>query len=323
MSNSSGNVESLNSQGKVEWSMTGAQMAQTVGDTQPNVGFAPSPVPQTGGPNMLIVYTPDGLNPTVVVISGATGKVVGRGTAPKSAGQLVGSPSGTEWAWMVDLGTNSTGHDHGEIELAGLGVPVHTLFYWTAPTGYYEQLNYWTDAGIVLQRISSDATCIQNYAFGNATFLINPATGTLTDLFSGSDQFLFVTKEVQIAGFYANSSGLSLKGESYPPQVYNEGGSEIVEGANPSPDGVHVAVNRVGFNGTCEIVVADDYVELINGATQSTLDIGHIWENGWLDNQDFIALTPYPSSIWLYNLQGKPVKLLATSAWSLVGTVSA
>jgi hypothetical protein len=316
-------MEFVNSQGIVAWVMTNAQMEQAVRETQADINLGDGPSPESAGPNILLRYAPGGSSSSVVVvISGDTGQVLGRGTAPNSDGQIVASPSGTEWAWNIDLGTTASGHDHGEIELAGLGVPVHTLFDWTAPTGYSDQVNYWTDAGIILQRISNNAYCIDYYAIGNAAFIVNPLTGTITNLFSGNDQFLYATKEVHVSGFYANTDGVYIRGASYPGGIYSEGGSEVVVGADPSPDGVHVVVNREGYNfdGTCNVVPAKDYVELINGATQSHLDVASIWESGWLSNVGFIASKQ--NATWLYNLQGKPQELLANSSWLFVGVVS-
>jgi hypothetical protein len=321
VSQTTGNMELVNSQG-VDWVMTAAQMEQAVGETQADISMGYGPTPEPAGPNVLLIYPGGSTTTAIVVVSGITGKVLGRGHAPNASRQIVGSPSGTEWAWIVDLGTNSTGHAYGTIELAGLGVPVHTLFNWTAPTGYSEAVNYWTDAGIILQRISSNATCIQSYADGNAAFLINPITGTVTTLFSGYDQFIFVNKEVQVSGFYGATEAVYIKGQSYSGQIYPDGMSQIVEGANPSPDGVHVVVNRVGFDGTCNVVASQDFVELIDGVTQGRVDFADIQASGWLNNDEFIAAAPNTSGAWLYNLQGKPVKLLAGPPWLFQGVVS-
>ena len=86
---------------------------------------------------------------------------------------------------------------------------------------------------------------------------------------------MYATKEVQVSGFYANTGGVYIKGASYPGEIYSEGGSEVVVGANPSPDGVHVVVNREGYNfdGTCNVVSAKDYVELIRPGLRRAMRI--------------------------------------------------
>jgi hypothetical protein len=315
-------MELVNSKG-VDRVMTNAQMEQAVGESQADVELGYGPTPEPAGPNILLMYGDGSTTTFIAVVSGITGKVLGRGTAPNTGGQIVGSPSGTEWAWIVDLGTNATGHSYGKIELAGLGVAPHTIFDWTAPIGYGEAVTNWTDAGIILQRMSNSDTCIQNYAYGNAAFLVSPTTGALTNLFSESgEQYLYVTKEVQVSGFYAAENAVYIQGASYKGDVYSDEDSELVQSADPSPDGVHVVVNRVGFDGTCNVITAQDFVELINGVTESRVDYANIQASGWLNDDEFIASAPNASGAWLYNLQGKPVQLLAGSPWLFQGVVS-
>src|SRR5579862_9864547 len=317
-SQANGNIELVNSQGKA-WVMTVAQMQQAVGESQADINREYDPTAEAAGPNILLTYLNGTPTAVIAVISGSTGKLLGRGTAPDVSGQVVGSPSGTEWVWIQEIGVNSTGHYWGTVAIAGLGVSPHTIFNWTAPAGYNEALNYWTDAGIVLQRVSDKSTCIESFADGNAAFLINPLTGTSTTLFSGYDQFILVTKEVQISSFWGADNAVDIQGASYKADIYSDEMSQITDGAHPSPDGVHVVVNRVGFDGTCNVVTSKDFVELIDGVTETRVDLANIQASGWLNDDDFIGGSPTTNGTWLYNLQGKPVQLLAGPSWLFQG----
>jgi hypothetical protein len=314
-------LEVVNDQGVVQWGLTQTQMEVMVGQN-PKLDQGPFQLdtnnvnPVAAGPNVLIVGLPAASTPPpVVVVLSSVGKVLGResmtGPTPDDA-RVVGSPNGTQWAWTVTLGTNSSGQKYGEVELAGIGVPTHTLYKWTAPIGASEAVNHWTDAGIILERTGTNATCTQYYSLSSAAFIINPDTGSLSNLFSGNAQFLAATSKVKVAGLYGNPDGVSINGV-----VSSESGPFVVVGANVSPDESHVLINRENFLGQCGGNVPTDSVELVTVAPQSHIDVRKIWESGWLNNSEFLA-----ASNMAYNLQGQPVKEIAPAGWNYLGTVS-
>lgn len=313
--------EVVNDQGLAQWGLTTTQMETMVGQN-PQLDKGPFQLdtnnvnPVVAGPNVLLVGLPAASTPPpVVVVLSSAGKTMGSGPVSGPTpdfGLLVGSPDGTEWAWNVTLGKNQTGQDFGEVEIAGIGVPTHTIYKWTAPIGASEAVNYWTDTGIILQRTGSNTTCTQYYSLNNAAFIINPLTGSISDLFSGDQQFIYATSEVKVAGLYSNPNGVSINGT-----VYSEAGPFVVVGANVSPDGKHVLVNRENFLGQCGGNIPTDSAVLVNVATHSHIDIPNLWESGWLNNSAFIA----PSNM-AYNLQGKPVKEIAPGGWHYLGAVS-
>ena len=313
--------EVVDDQGLAQWGLTTTQMEKMVGQN-PQLDKGPFQLdtnnvnPVVAGPNVLLVGLPAASTPPpVVVVLSSAGKTLGSGPVSGPTpdfGLLVGSLDGTEWAWNVTLGKNKAGQNFGEVEIAGIGVPTHTIYKWTAPIGASEAVNYWTDAGIILQRTGSNTTCTQYYSLNNAAFIINPITGSISDLFSGDQQFIYATSEVKVAGLYSNPNGVSINGT-----VYSEAGPFVVVGANVSPDGEHVLVNRENFLGQCGGNIPTDSAVLVNVATHSHIDIPNLWGSGWLNNSEFIA-----SSNMAYNLQGKPVKEIAPGGWHYLGVVS-
>jgi hypothetical protein len=318
-------LEVVNDQGVAQWGLTTTQMETMVGQN-PQLDKGPfqldtnnaNPVP--AGPNVLIVGLPGASTPPpVVIVLSSAGKTLGSGGVSGPTpdfGLLVGSPNGTEWAWNVTLGKNKAGQNFGEVEIAGIGVPTHTIYRWTAPIGASEAVNYWTPAGIILQRTASNTTCTQYYSLGNAAFIINPITGSISDLFSGDQQFIYATSAIEVAGLYSNPNGVSINGT-----VYSEAGPFVVTGAHVSPDGEHVVVNRENFLGQCGGNTPTDSALLINVATHSYIVIPNVWPAGWLNSSEFIGSGPRITT-WLYDLQGKPVKEIGAASWNYLGVVS-
>ncbi len=314
-------LEVVNDQGVVQWGLTTTQM-ETMVDQNPKLDSGPfqldtnnaNPVP--AGPNIFIVGLPNASTPPpIVVVLSSAGKTLGSGPVSGPTpdfGLVVSSPNGTEWAWNVTLGKNKAGQYFGAVEIAGIGVPTHTIYKWTAPVGATEAVNYWTDAGIILQRTGSNTTCTQYYSLNNAAFIINPITGSLSDLFSGNQQFIYATSEVKVAGLYSNPNAVSINGT-----VYSEAGPFVVTGANVSPGGGHVVVNRENFLGQCGGNVPIDSALLVDVDTHSQIALPKLWESGWLNSSEFIA-----ASNMAYNLQGKPVNEIAPAAWHYLGSVS-
>jgi hypothetical protein len=317
--------EVVNDQGVVQWGLTTTQMEVMVGQN-PKLDKGPfqtdtnNAFPVPAGPNVLLVGLPAASTPPpVVVVLSSAGKALGRGsvTGPTpDFGQLVGSPNGTEWAWNVTLGKNKVGQSFGEVEVAGIGVPTRTIYRWTAPVGASEAVNFWTDAGIILQRTAGNTTCTQYYSLNSAAFIINPLTGSLTDLFSGNEQFIYATNTVKVAGLYSNPNGVSVNGT-----VYSEAGPFVVVGGNVSPDGAHVVVNRENFLGQCGGNIPTDSAVLVTVATHSHIDIANVWESGWLNNSEFLVVDSKGHD-WIYNLEGKLVKELIPETWLYLGIVS-
>jgi hypothetical protein len=324
----SNGFEVVNEQGVALWGLTQTQMEVMVGQN-PQLDKEPfqlatnnvSPVP--AGPNVLVVGLPGAATPPpVVVVLSSAGKIIGRGSVSGRTPDydlVVGSPNGTEWAWNVTLGTSKAGQSFGEVEIAGIGVPTHTIFRWTAPVGASEAVNHWTDAGIILERTGSNTTCTQYFSLNSAAFIINPVTGGLSNLFSGDEQFLAATTAVKVAGLYSNPDGVSINGV-----VSSESGPFVVVGASASvsPDGNHVLVNRENFLGQCGGNVPKDSVELVTVATQGHVDLPNIWEIGWLNNSEFLVVDAKGAN-WVYNLEGKLVQKLTPENWLYLGTISA
>jgi hypothetical protein len=320
-------LEVVNDQGVAQWGLTTAQMEKMVGqnpalDTGPFQSDTNGMNMVVAGPNVLLAGIPSAKTPPpVVVVLSSTGKTLGSGSLSGPTPDfdtIVGSPNGTEWAWNVTLGKNKAGQNFGEVEIAGIGVPTHTIFRWTAPIGASEAVNHWTDAGIILERSGSNATCTQYFSLNSAAFIINPVTGSLSNLFTGDEQFLAATTAVKVAGLYSNPDGVSINGV-----VSSEPGPFVVVSASAdvSPDGNHVLVNRENFLGQCGGNIPKDSVELVTVATQSHVDIPNIWEAGWLNNSEFLVVDTKGVN-WVYNLEGELVQKLTPANWEFLGVVS-
>lgn len=302
----------VNSQGVEQWGLSNAAMERIFGVTAQEAltqGFGVASL--EAGPNLLLLYSPYLSSNTKVAVLSRAGKVIESGTAPAS--HLVVSPSGTEVAWSVDATPNAVGEHHGQIKVSGLlGAAVRTVYNWVAPVGFTEQLDAWTNTGIIMQRVEYGG-CGILYDPASAWFAINPSTGTLTNLFSGNEQFLGASSGVTVAALINDSHAVLINGVAY-----SESKSSI-EGASISPDGADVAVSRINQYGGCGGALKYT-VEMVTVANQSHIDLPNLSALGWWNDNEFVALTP-SGSIWLYTLQGHAASEL-TSTWGFEGVLT-
>ena len=186
LSDRSGNLKAVTDQGLEQWGLTQAQEAQYFGLTATQYGPIGNS-PQIGGADLFffIQSTPTSADQVAVVSS--TGALIGRGTAPAFSLAVTSpfqvSPIGTEWAWTTDETPNATGQHHGVVEVGGLGKTNRIVYRWVAPVGFTEQLDDWTNTGIIMQRIALGGPfpCGGDQS-ADAWFAINPSTGAIKEL---------------------------------------------------------------------------------------------------------------------------------------------
>lgn len=315
-------LEVINAKGVQQWGLTQAQEAQYFGLTATQYGPIGNS-PQIGGADLFffIQSTPTSADQVAVVSS--TGALIGRGTAPAFSLAVTSpfqvSPIGTEWAWTTDETPNATGQHHGVVEVGGLGKTNRILYRWVAPVGFTEQLDGWTNTGIILQRIplGGPFPCGGYDDATNAWFAINPGTGTLRELFTGNQQFIDASSGVTVAGLISDSHAILINGVQYSES------NSIAGGASISPDGSEVAVFRETFNPCGGGNIPRNSIELINVANHSHVDLPDLGFPVWWNNQQILAV-PTAGSLWFYTLEGKAVSELSppTSTWNLIGVVS-
>ena len=143
-----------------------------------------------------------------------------------------------------------------------------------------------------------------------AWFAINPSTGTLTELFTGNDQFMGASSGVTVAALINDAHAVLINGVTY-----SESKSTIV-GANISPDGAHVAVSRISDYEGCAGYTPKNTVEMVTVANQSHVDLQNLTAEGWWDADQFIA-NNLSGSTWIYSLEGKAVSEISSATSSL------
>lgn len=314
----------VNTQGVEQFELSNAAMMKIFGvsaSQEVTQGFGIDSA--IAGSNIYLFHeNPQGVH-QVAEISRA-GKVIAMGTAPSSA--VVFSPSGTQWAWSVDQSPanelNNLGpgppyyQHHGVIDVGGLGQPTRTVYKWLAPAGFSEQLDGWTNTGIIMQRWEYGG-CGILYDPAAAWFALNPSTGKLTELFTGNDQFMGASSGVTVAALMNDAHAVLINGVKY-----SESKSTIV-GANISPDGTHVAVSRISDYQGCAGYVPKNTVEMVTVANQSHVDLQNLTADWWWSDTEFVA-SPLDGSTWLYTLAGKPVSEIcpANRDWGFSGVLS-
>ena len=105
---------------------------------------------------------------------------------------------------------------------------------------------------------------------------------------------------------------------------YSESKSTIV-GASISPDGAHVAVDRIIQAGPIGYCVGENSkysIEMVTVANQSHIDLPNTTVIVWWGDNQFIAPGPNGST-WLYTLAGKPVSAICPtiSGWVFSGVL--
>ncbi len=318
------NIKVVNSQGVEQWGLSNAAMGKIFSPTASGFSVDPQHVVEAGS-NLVLIY---GTTPSLfkIAVLSRTGKVLGIGTVPANGPAPVVSPTGTEWAWSVDespaseLDTIGPGppyyRHHGVIEVGGLGEPIRTVYKWLAPANFGEQLDGWTNTGIIVQRWEYGG-CGILYDPAAAWFALNPSSGQLTELFTGNDQFMGASSGVTVAALINDAHAVLINGLKY-----TESTSTIV-GANISPDGAHVAVSRISDYQGCAGYVPRNTVELVTVASKTHVDLQNLAADGWWSDTELIA-NPLDGSTWLYTLIGKPVNEIcsASSEWAYSGELS-
>ena len=290
--------------GHMQWSLTASAVDALVSTAQDDHVFA-----RTAGPNVIISRVPiRSTNGANVVLLDRTGQVVGRGSlspfddATQATG-VVGSPAGNQWAWSVDDTPSSapvTQHDYGRILVAGIGVPQHTLFSWVASTGSSrESVAAWTDMGIVMERVGPGG-CGIGFHGDEASFLIDPTTGTLTNLFTGGEHYGDARHNVRVA-FASRSSAVLVNGITFDGSIASD--------VFVSPDGSRVGVQRFSQGG-CAGVSPTLITEMIDVNTGAHADIAGCGITGWLDTTRFVCHSYGDPTQRIASIDGQPGAVL-------------
>lgn len=238
------------------------------------------------------------------------GRVIGSGAFDVGvlAQDVFPDPSGTRWAWSVDDTPTVQTRHHGRIMVAGLGIAKHSVYGWVAPEGATESVGAWTDMGIVMQRFAFGG-CGEGFLGDGASFLIDPAAGTLTDLFSG-DHYLDARHGARVSRAVDSLSKVYINGTPF-----DESGT-IVDSAYVSPDGTLVGVARI-----TPIGCADDThqpklgTQIVNVTTGAHVDRSGCLIAGWFDATHYACRSLSTAVATLDDLQGNTVATLGTGAF--------
>jgi hypothetical protein len=332
LSNSAtGGMKVVDSQGVEQWGLSGAEMEQMTGETAQQVTTQGQNVlPWVAGPDVILENTPappdKGVAVTEIVVLSRTGKAIGTWAEPLGGNveQLITSPKGTEWAWNVYSGNDKTGRAYGRVNVSGLGEPVRTLFHWVAPIGFSDTAPAWTSAGIILSRIRSNGSCSPYTGTGTAAFILNPTTGALSNLFSGNQQYLDADSQDKVAWMSDDEHFVVINGVNYWEFPWLVAGAFVYNGlaqVGISPDGDHVAVNRLSENDNCNGATPEASIEMVTVPDHSHIDLPNLSFLDWWNDSEFVALTSN-QSVWLYTVQGQAVsEISADPAWSFWGII--
>src|ERR1022692_2129045 len=309
----------VTTQGVEQWSLSNAALEKIFGVSASQAqtqGFGINS--EIAGSHIILFYSPTSTATKVVVLSRA-GNVVGNATVsldPQSFSQIEVSPSGAQWAWAVDQTPNATGNHRGVVEVGGLSEAVRTVYHWVAPVGFTETVAAWTNTGIIIFRVQSGG-CGVGFHPDFASFVINPTTGSLSDLFSGNENYLGASSGVTVASLGNDDHSVLIDGGKY-----SESRSSI-DGAYISPDGAHVAVSRIKLSGGCGGSPPKLSVEMVTVANQSHVDLANLTALGWWNDTQYVANTS-DGSAWLFTLAGKPVSEICpeSSGWGYSGELS-
>jgi hypothetical protein len=296
----SAGIRALDGGGTVRWSVPQSAINALVQGADAASGF-PITV-STAGPNVLISHLTTNAAPSGrLAVIGPTGAVVYRGSFSGAGNNdaVEGSPDGTEWAWSVDATPAAAAAHHGSILVAGLTTPQRVVYSWVAPVGATELVGAWTDTGIVMERLSFGG-CGAGFHPDTASFLVDPATGALTDLFTGGEAYADARHGVRVAFGARTRSQVLVNGV-----VFDETGT-IVDGAYVSPDGASVGIARItpiGCGGVTSFRLSTEVVTVAGGAHH---DLASCEIKGWFDATHFVGGNAGGSGIALYDLSGKP-----------------
>lgn len=291
--------------GHPQWSVSDAEINKLV-STDPNS----SPVIRSAGDNVFVFADhPIKGAPGSVVVLDRTGKVLGSGSFDVGVGAYdVGAdPTGTEWAWSVDDSPLASGQHHGRIMVAGLGIPKHVVFGWVAPVGGWETVGGWTDMGIVMKRLIAGG-CGAGFYGDNASFLIDPTTGTLTDLFSGA-HYLDARHGARVALALDSESDVIVNG------THHDERGTIVQAAYASPDGRLVGIARLTPVSCSGAQPPKLGTELVTVATQAHVDLSGCLIAGWFDTTHYACRSLSSGVVTLNDLRGRTVATMGNASF--------
>lgn len=277
-------IAAVDASGRTQWTLTTHLLeSELPGAGYGGMGMRPA------GPNFLVLRA-DSSNPMGhLLVIDRTGKVIGHGTFPSAVdNNLFGSPAGTEWAYSVDYSpVGSTQAHHGRVIVGGVGERDHTLYSWVTPTPTCgacpstEVIGGWTDMGIVMERWTFSG-CGIGFHPDTASFLIDPATGALSDLFSNGQAYGDARHGVRAAyAVFRSPSIVYVNGTAY------DEANTVADGIFVSPDGQHVGIDRFiqgGCGGTPSVKT-----ELVTVASGATADISSCGIDAWLDSTHIVC----------------------------------
>ena len=297
-------LEAVDGSGRVQWTLSSASLGAQLGETGRVVGQT------VAGPNLLVDFELGNAAATQdqLVVVNSSGRVLGKWASPIGiwADGIVGSPSGTEWAWTFPVAFGRTEGGPGKVMVAGLNEASRDVYDFVAPAGYWEELAAWTDTGIIMERVGSGGC---GYGFHNdfASFVVNPTTRTLSDLFSNGWHYLDARSGVKVATLGLYGSIAEINGVEF-----DEPG-DLVAGAYISPDGQLVAISRI-LPEQCVGGSGPGFrVEMVQVNGDLHWDInGEMAEDWWSPSAFLGRPQTHPSYVRAYDRNGK---LLAT-LWS-------
>ena len=277
---------------------------------------------QVAGPNLLVLRVSNDQaadpRPPALAIVDRSGTNIGgysfAGSVP-DVDTVHGSPSGTEWTWSVTDSRSTQGpgqgSTRGRILVAGLGIPAHTVLSWAPPAGTWDTVAAWTDMGVVVMR-ESGGGCGSGFHPDQASFLLDPASGTLTTLFSNDNHFADARHGVTV-GFAAQSqSAVLINGRTWDEL------SSTATSALVSPDGGTVGIGRVRTPG-CGSLPGQwtEFVDVTGGGSHevSGCDIA-----AWFDATRWVCAT---AAQWtLRGVDGSMGAALGPISDSYIGTLA-
>jgi hypothetical protein len=152
---------------------------------------------------------------------------------------------------------------------------------------------------------------------GGAWFAINPSTNTLTELFSGNNDFQDASSGVTVATPIDAPHIVLINGVGYSES------KSVVAFANISPDGAHVAIFRESFDPCGGGAIPTTSIEMVTVANESHIDLSTLYFESWFGDSDVFAANS-SGATWLYTLDGKPIIQMnpVASAWQILGVLS-
>jgi hypothetical protein len=310
-SSSDASISAVDGTGHVQWTLTTAAVITLLSATPHD-----SITARVAGPNLILSRVPSQSQGggSLVVLDRTGAKIGGGSFAPLSfIDDLFGSPTGTEWAWSVDDTSASAQLHHGRIMVAGIGVAAHSVFAWVAPLGSsYELVAGWTDMGIVMERISLGG-CGAAFHSDTASFLVDPVSGALANLFTDGSHYGDARHKVRVAFAGRSGSAVIVNGTTFDEV------KTVADSVYVSPDAARVGVQRFSLAG-CAGVTPTLNTEMVDVAGGTHTDVSGCGITGWFDATDFVCRAFNDSTEKLDRIDGSTVAALGTGAF--VGALS-